>query len=256
MNLLKCPICGKDCKKGASFCAECGTNLMKCPTCGKEITEETEKCDGCGAVLITKKEAQAGDDDILAKLKNVTLSTIREKLTYLFNNKNRIKTIATSAVALLAIVLVVGFFNNGCLTPSGALNKYARCYINNDASNMMDLIPDECKDYLKKEYAVTESQMRELLSDRIGGYEDAKKDMTDTEKLTTKEVQSISQYIKSVGGDVVKKAYIGEFEIEYKEDGETKISEWKSWHAITVFKMDGKWYSLEAVELLEAALED
>ena len=67
---MRCSSCGIENRKGARFCAGCGTALVAatCPECGTEISSSAKFCDRCGATVATQpgKSADVSTGDRVA----------------------------------------------------------------------------------------------------------------------------------------------------------------------------------------------
>ena len=48
---MTCPICGKELRDDAKFCAGCGWKIPRCPNCGKLLSSQARFCAGCGAQI-------------------------------------------------------------------------------------------------------------------------------------------------------------------------------------------------------------
>jgi len=76
---MRCSSCGVENRKGARFCAGCGTVLLAvtCPECGTEISSSAKFCDRCGATVAT----QPGKGADVSTGDRVAASTAPGKLT-------------------------------------------------------------------------------------------------------------------------------------------------------------------------------
>lgn len=58
MQLMKCPSCDSEIKKGDRFCPECGEKLNLCKKCGHRLEGDEKFCLQCGTKIKVEKETK------------------------------------------------------------------------------------------------------------------------------------------------------------------------------------------------------
>lgn len=98
---MKCPKCGFENLKIASFCIKCGARIdgkIPCPKCGEYISNDSIKCPHCGKAIPHKKESDIA--------KNQEISPRREKIARIFNRVSSYITLFSFVALILWTILV------------------------------------------------------------------------------------------------------------------------------------------------------
>ena len=140
--------------------------------------------------------------------------------------------------------------SNGVENPEEAVTKLYDAAEQCDADLMLSLVPKAYQDYLMEEYDLDNNSLKKAVQDGLRGYYNVEIEITlnHANAMPKSDIDDMNNENNPV---TVEAGYEYEVTITYKnEDGSDTINDTQ-----TALKIDGKWYSLDAMGALSAMVE-